>query len=219
MVAPVGPAWNDFVECINGGSIFAIITARGHNPQTLRKAIFNLIAKNHNGINKKQLIDNLQKYHDIMSNNTLKEDIDGKNFNVDFEGGDLVMEYLDRCLMAPVSYGEGSAANPEEGKKDALRKFISDCRQTAKDLVQSLLDKNPNLKLTDLVPKFKNDVSFNEVMDDIDIDEFITQNVKIGFSDDDLKNAEAQKDMLSQEYPNEPISVYLTKGGEKKKFN
>jgi len=121
--------------------------------------------------------------------------------------------------MAPVTYGQGSAANPEEGKKVALRKFISDCRQSAKELVQSLLDKNPNLKLSDLVPKFKNDVSFNEVMDDIDIDEFITQNVKIGFSDDDLKNAEAQRDMLSQEYPNEPINVYYTKGGEKRKFN
>jgi hypothetical protein len=220
MIAPVGPAWNDFVECLNGGSLFAIITARGHSPQTLRKGIFNLIAKNHNGINKSEMIKNLKRYHEMISKTkNLKEDIDSKKFEADFNGSDLVLEYLDRCLMAPVTYGQGSAANPEEGKKVALRKFISDCRQSAKELVQSLLDKNPNLKLSDLVPKFKNDVSFNEVMDDIDIDEFITQNVKIGFSDDDLKNAEAQRDMLSQEYPNEPINVYYTKGGEKRKFN
>jgi hypothetical protein len=38
MLAQPGPSWNDFVECINGGSIFAIITARGHNPKTLREA-------------------------------------------------------------------------------------------------------------------------------------------------------------------------------------
>lgn len=219
MTAPLGPAWNDFVECINGGSIFAIITARGHNPQTLRKAIFNLITKNHNGINRNELIKNLETYHEMMSKPyDLKEDIDAKNFQADFEGSDLVMEYLNRCLMAPVSYGAGSAANPEEGKKEALRKFITDCRQTAKDLVQSILDKNPNLKLTDLTPKFKNDVSFNETMDDIDIDEFIMKNVKIGFSDDDERNVISQTDMLKQEYPDEPISVYSTKGGKKSKY-
>ena len=32
LLAEPGPSWNDFVECINGGSIFAIITARGHTP-------------------------------------------------------------------------------------------------------------------------------------------------------------------------------------------
>ncbi len=41
MVASVGPSWNDFVECINGGSIFAIITARGHNPNTLKEGVYN----------------------------------------------------------------------------------------------------------------------------------------------------------------------------------
>ena len=220
MIAPVGPSWNDFVECLNGGSLFAIITARGHSPQTLRRALFNLIAKNHNGINKNEIIKNLKIYHEMFSKSkNLKEDIDNKKFQADFNGSDLIIDYLSRCLMAPVTYGQGSAANPEQGKKIALKKFINDCRQNAKDLIQSLLDNNPNLKLSDIVPKFKNDVSFNEVMDNIDIDEFITQNVKIGFSDDDLKNVEAQRDMLSQEYPNEPINVYYTKGGEKIKFN
>jgi hypothetical protein len=43
MTAPIGPAWNDFVEAINNGSIFAIITARGHTPRVLRDACYNLI--------------------------------------------------------------------------------------------------------------------------------------------------------------------------------
>ena len=30
--AELGPAWSDFVEALNGGSIFSIITARGHTP-------------------------------------------------------------------------------------------------------------------------------------------------------------------------------------------
>ena len=34
-----GPSWKDFISCIKNGSIFAIITARGHMSITLRKAI------------------------------------------------------------------------------------------------------------------------------------------------------------------------------------
>jgi hypothetical protein len=43
MSAELGPSWDDFVECLNGGSIFAIITARGHHPETLRSAVRALI--------------------------------------------------------------------------------------------------------------------------------------------------------------------------------
>ena len=65
MMAPLGPSWNDFVECINGGSIFSIITARGHNPKTLREAIYNLIMSNKNGINSRTLAENLYRYRNI----------------------------------------------------------------------------------------------------------------------------------------------------------
>ena len=51
MMAPVGPSWNDFVECVNGGSIFSIITARGHNPDTKKEGVYNLIMSNKNGLN------------------------------------------------------------------------------------------------------------------------------------------------------------------------
>ena len=37
MTAKKGPAFNDFKEAINNGSIFAIITARGHNPNTIKQ--------------------------------------------------------------------------------------------------------------------------------------------------------------------------------------
>ena len=65
MLAQPGPSWNDFVECINGGSIFAIITARGHNPKTLREAVYNLIMSNHLGINSKSLSTNLKRYRNL----------------------------------------------------------------------------------------------------------------------------------------------------------
>jgi hypothetical protein len=40
MSASFGPSWDDFIECVNGGSVFAIITARGHNPMILKQAVF-----------------------------------------------------------------------------------------------------------------------------------------------------------------------------------
>ncbi len=77
---------------------------------------------------------------------------------------------------------------------------------------------------------FKNDVldneSFMEAMstswkekDDVTIKGRKVR-PKIGFSDDDPRNVEKMKEFLSQEYPEEnPVNVYLTKGGEKIRYN
>jgi hypothetical protein len=56
MRAKLGPAFDDFREAINGGSIFSIITARGHNPNTLKQAVYNYIIEGFDGINKEELI-------------------------------------------------------------------------------------------------------------------------------------------------------------------
>ena len=39
MLAEPGPSWGDFVECINNGSIFSIITASGHTPRVIKEAV------------------------------------------------------------------------------------------------------------------------------------------------------------------------------------
>ena len=65
MVAKPGPSWSDFVECINGGSVFSIITARGHSPETLRESVYNLVMSNKNGIDSRELAKNLYKYREI----------------------------------------------------------------------------------------------------------------------------------------------------------
>lgn len=186
MVATPGPSWNDFVECINGGSIFSIITARGHNPNTLKEAVYNYIVSNHNGINKKTLINNLKKYRSLTSSKL------DESFDINFSDKDLITEYLDLCRFYPVTFGEGSAANPEEGKIKAMREFISYCKELA--------------QLVGKKAYFKNDVENNEVIP------------TIGFSDDDLRNVEKMKEFLSKEYEKNPVKTYLTKGGEKKEF-
>lgn len=41
----LGPSFNKFKECLLYGNSFAIITARGHNPDVVAKGIYNLIIK------------------------------------------------------------------------------------------------------------------------------------------------------------------------------
>ena len=178
LLATPGPSWDDFVECINGGSIFAIITARGHNPSTLREGVYNMIVTNHNGINKDTLVSNLQKYREFVG--------DQKN-----DSTVMINEYLDLCKYYPVSFEEGSASNPEEGKIKALKEFIGYITK-----LSSMLGKSAFLK---------NDVKNN----------FTPQ---IGFSDDDPRNIEKIKNFLEKEYKNKPVKTYLTKGGDKKEI-
>jgi hypothetical protein len=185
MIASVGPSWNDFVECINGGSIFAIITARGHNPKTLKEGVYNLIMSNKNGLNSRTLAENLYKYRNIgneVTDNKKTRALTPKELR----------EYLDLCRFYPVSFGEGSATNPEEGKIKAMREFISYCKDMAKEVGEKAY--------------FKNDVENNEILP------------IIGFSDDDPRNIEKMKEFLDDEDKEKLVKTYLTKGGEKKEY-
>ena len=113
MRAKVGPAFDDFREAINNGSIFAIITARGHNPNTIKEAIYNYIISGFNGIDKNQLIKNLKKYRSFVGEEDMSDE-------------DLIRSYLELNKYNPVSFGdEEGAVNPEEAKVDALEEFVS----------------------------------------------------------------------------------------------
>jgi hypothetical protein len=129
MKAETGPAWNDFVEAINSGSIFSIITARGHNPETLKDAVYNMIVSNHNGIDMSQLVKNLRKYREIADMDDMSDD-------------ELVRWFLNMCRFYPVSFGSGSAQSPEEGKIRAMEEFISYIKKTAKRLHKKAYVKN-----------------------------------------------------------------------------
>lgn len=179
--APPGPSWSDFVECLNGGSIFAIITARGHDPKTIKEACKNWLLMNYNGINGNVCFENLKKYRELSGEETQitkKQALD---------------EYLDLCKFYPVTFGEGSLQNPEQGKIVALREFIGYVKNMASQLGEKAF--------------FKNDVK-----------NYFTP--QIGFSDDDLKNIEKISSFLEKEYPEEkPVKVFSTSGGIKKEIN
>lgn len=180
MSAGFGPSWDDFVECINGGSIFAIITARGHNPNILKQAVYKLIKNDIGGIDQEKLVQSLKDYRDIAGEEIKNDDT-------------MIKEYLDMCRFHPVSFGTGSEANPEEGKINALRDFITYVKRLSQEIGGKAL--------------FKNDVTNNFVIP------------KIGFSDDDIKNVEKVKEFLKQEFGKEsPVQTYLTKSSKKIKY-
>ncbi len=172
MLAKTGPSWSDFVEAINGGSIFSIVTARGHHPNVLKDSVKNLILSNKNGISKQELIKNLKKYRDLGESGEVSDE-------------EMIDEYLEMCRFYPVTYGQGSAANPEELKIVALEDFISYVKE-----ISSYINKKAYIK---------NDVK----------NLFLP---KIGFSDDDLKNIERVKKHFKDK---DSIETFYTAGNRK----
>ena len=130
MIAKTGPAWKDFVEAINGGSIFSIVTARGHTPSVIKNAVYNYIITDFEGISSTELIENLKKYRDL----TDEEDTSPTQ---------LIKEYLDLCRFYPVSYNqEGGATSPEQLKIEALEEFKRYVKNISKELHKKAYLKN-----------------------------------------------------------------------------
>jgi hypothetical protein len=128
MKAKLGPAFDDFKESINNGSIFSIITARGHNPNTLKQAIYNYIVSGFGGIDKDELLKNLRKYRTFVDEE-------------DMSDNELIKSYLELNKYHPVTFGQGGAENPEELKVMAMDDFVSYIKGMA-----ALLNKKAYLK-------------------------------------------------------------------------
>lgn len=129
-----GPSWKSFIKCLTDGSLFAIITARGHEPESIRKAI-------------EWMIDNIlteeQKF--LMYSHCLKFAYYYSPHDVDyysriprgkFTSNELIKYYLDNCYYYGVAsdsfakeFGEATSSNPEAAKQLALDKFIEKCNE------------------------------------------------------------------------------------------
>ena len=139
MRAKTGPAFDDFREAINNGSIFAIITARGHNPNTIKEAIYNYIIEGFNGIDKDELIKNLKKYRSFIGEDEMSDE-------------ELIKSYLELNKYHPVSFGDDKGAvNPEEAKVEAMETFVNYIKAMA-----AVLNKKAFLK-KDISNKFNPD--------------------------------------------------------------
>ena len=167
MKAPIGPAWDDFVEAVNNGSIFSIITARGHTPSVLKRAVYNLINSNKHGLNKKEIVKNLKKYRELADEDELSDD-------------ELIRVYLDMCRFHPVSFGEGSAANPEELKVIAMKEFMTYVQNLSRQLQEKAFMKN---KISNYFIPY------------------------VGFSDDDLRNVQTMRKHFTDK---DDLKIYHT---------
>jgi hypothetical protein len=139
---------------------------------------------NHLGINSKTLSGNLKRYRNLGGD----VNVDGKTITTLTKNE--LNEYLNLCRFEPVTFGDGDASNPEEGKIKAMRNFIGYCKEMAQEIGKKAF--------------FKNDIVNNEI------------EPIIGFSDDDERNIEKMKGFLEKEYEKSPVKTYLTKGGNKK---
>lgn len=193
------PSWESFVKCLSEGSIFAIITARGHEPSSIRKGIEYIID------------DVLTKMPSLNPGYSLADELyqNLKKFSIGFRTGggsdqlkglptenELVKKYLDSCSFFGVSsqsfakeFGQASAANPEVAKELALNYFIEKCNEYGKSIG--------------------------------------AKSVSIGFSDDDPKNVEHVEKFFKEKLPTigggMKLSLIKTtdpkiKGGEMTKF-
>jgi len=179
MSAPtVDNVWCDFVEAINSGSIFSIITARGHNPNTLKRGVRNLIKTNRNGLSEVKLVNSLKRYREKCG------------LQADKDNNWLINDYLNKCKFYPVSFGEGSAVNPEQGKIFAMTEFIAYVNSISYRYQKS------NFRL-------KNNVN----------NKFVFKEPLIGFSDDDIKNIKTMNEYFNKD--EKVLNIYFTKGNNK----
>lgn len=116
-----GPAWDDFIECLTNGSLFAIITARGHEAPAMRMGVEWIID---NLLSEEQLY---EMYNHLMKFAYLFKQDD--NYDRVLKGepskNKLVSLYLDNCHFVGVSAPSrgGSPSNPEKAKEEALLDF------------------------------------------------------------------------------------------------
>jgi hypothetical protein len=125
------PAWPKFIKCLTNGAIFAIITARGHEPEGMRKGIEYIIDEILDDTQKEDMyrhllkFANLFKVPDVDSIPRILRGVASENI--------LVKEYLDLCHLVGVSAPTrgGSPANPEASKEEALIDLIKDANNYA----------------------------------------------------------------------------------------
>ncbi|CAG7580569.1 MAG: hypothetical protein SLAVMIC_00480 [uncultured marine phage] len=162
-----GPSWDQFIKALVRGNIFSIITARGHEPQTLRKGTRYVIDTQLSDEQKHEMAANLTAYHNMFSNtDPMKE----------FSFDQLVEEYLDSCdfigitskAFAKMAGDDFDSSNPEEGKQIAMEHFIKKIHDFGKQVggkVQMGFSDDDKGNVEHIHKLFRDELSLKYVMD------------------------------------------------------
>jgi len=126
-------SYDKFIESVKYANPFAIITARGHSPQGLKKGTEFLIKSVMSEQDLGVMVDNIKRRYDKYPAIHLAND------------NDLISLYLDNQTYHPVSSyefqdkfgGEGiDASNPEVGKQIAIEHFVDKVMSTVMDVIE-----------------------------------------------------------------------------------
>jgi hypothetical protein len=134
-----GPSWTAFRNCLREAALFAIITARGHEPETMRRVVCWIIDNLLDQDEQTEMYARLLKFvhfytpHDSDEYERVPRGPLSKSR--------LVTEYLSNCDFYGVSseyfarqFGAATALNPEAAKQSALDRFVVKCNELGKKL-------------------------------------------------------------------------------------
>jgi len=118
------PSWNDFLECIKGGNLFSLITARGHASKTLRQLPEMIIYNDDisqfglTDSEREELVLFLRNFHEGSDDEVISKYLDDCSF-MGISSSDFAVEFLE---------GDTSKMlEPEKYKKMFLKKFFTKC--------------------------------------------------------------------------------------------
>lgn len=127
-----GPSWSDFIESLTNGTIFAIITARGHESPAMRKGVEWIIDNVLTKDELYQLYNNCLRFAYLFGKHeSFPRMLSGKPTQ-----NELIKHYLDQCQFVGVSSPSkgGSPSNPEKAKEDVFLQFC----QTVNEFIDEL---------------------------------------------------------------------------------
>lgn len=115
------PSWSKFIDCVVSGSLFSIITARGHEPESIKNAVRWIIETQLTTEQQGTLITNLLEFHKEFKNEPNTQIIeDYLDFNFYFGvSSDTFTKRFESELNSNTT-----AMSPEKAKEIALKFFI-----------------------------------------------------------------------------------------------
>ena len=127
-----GPVWDTFINCLVDGSIFMIITARGHEPKSIKKVVKWIINNKLSNVKKARMIKNLKEFNKLFN-------VDGfENWSND----QLIDYYLSFCdfiginskHFAKIHGKEYDPSKPEQGKELGIKEFVKKINKFGKEV-------------------------------------------------------------------------------------
>ena len=160
-----GPVWDEFIKCVIDGNMFLIITARGHEPETIKSTVKWIVYKVLTEDQRNEMVKNLKSWTQLFGINDEGWDDD-----------DHITAYLNLCNFIGISSDwfvdhfkvVGKIAQPEKYKAFAIKYFVQKISKFGKMLNKRTVVgfSDDDLATVKSIKKFfKNELSLDFPMD------------------------------------------------------